>query len=258
METKEIQLFSHKSKSDNYIKNSRIKWEDYYKSQRVIMEKIIKPGMSVLDVGCAAGGLYEVLEGKFGNIRYTGFDLSPAELEVGRKLYPKANFICGNFYEHDFQGETFDLVIGNLIVSHQRDWKKFINRMVCLSRKYIIFDVRLRYDASTITDIDTSYLFYHGSGKRNHMVVFNFYELFNFLNIEQFNLNKITVYGYYAPDKTSGFIPMPKSKMIAAGFGLEKHDNDVKIERKGGRKECSSRPWITYDITLPDFSMNDI
>jgi len=51
---------------------------------------------------------------------------------------------------------------------------------------------------------------------------------------------------------------MPKSKMIAAGFGLEKHDKDVKIERKGGRKEYSSRPWITYDITLPDFSMNDI
>ncbi|MFC1462600.1 class I SAM-dependent methyltransferase [Verrucomicrobiota bacterium] len=260
MKTDEIQFYKHKSKSDSYIKihESRKKWEHYFESQQVIMEKIIRPGMRVLDVGCATGACYEALKGRFGEIDYTGFDISPAELEFGKARYPEARFVCGNFYEHDFGDSSYDVVVANLIVSHQRDWKDFIGRLIELSMKYVIFDVRLRHDGTTITDLDTSYLYYHGSGRRNHMVVFNTYEFLSFLHIDTFRLKKIAVHGYYPKDKTSGFIPMPKSKMIAAGFGLEKYDEDVTVDRRGGQKKYAERPWMDYDITLPDFSMDDI
>lgn len=258
MDKSEIELFKHESKSEWYLKHNRNKWQNLYESQHVILDKTQMDNMSILEIGCAAGGLYEILKNKYKNIKYTGFDISEKEIQVARKKYREANFVCGNFLENSIESNSFDAVIGFLVVSHQRDYKKFISELIRLAKHKVIFDVRLRYEGATNTDLDFSFVYYHESGKRNHMVVFNFYELFNYFHIERFNIKKISIYGYYPKDKTSGFVPMPKSKMIAAAICLEKHPPGKDILRKGTRTEYIDKDWIEYDITLPDFSMDNI
>jgi 23S rRNA U2552 (ribose-2'-O)-methylase RlmE/FtsJ len=258
MKTSEISFYKHKSKTDRYIRKGRRRWEDLFKSVQYFLDKFKWQGEKVLEIGCAAGGLYEIMKNRYGNFDYTGLDISPAELKVARERYSNAKFICANFYNKKFKANSYDAVLAFLIVSHQRDYKDFISEMIRIARKKVIFDVRLRYDGTTIVDLDTSYLYYHGSGKRNYYVVFNFYELFNFLHLAEFNLKKISVYGYYTPDKTSAFVPMPKSKIIAASFCLEKLPPGEKVERWGGWAERADNKWCAYDIQLPDFSMDDI
>jgi len=258
MNTREINLFKHKSKTQFYIKNARRRWEDLYPSVQYFLKRENLDNQSILEVACATGGMYEILKKKHKNITFTGLDISPDEIKVAKKRYPEARFIRRNFYQNRLKDNSFDTVLSFLVVNHQKDYKKFFSELIRVAKKRIIFDARFQYDYPTSTDLDLSYLYYHGSGKRNYFVCFNFYELFNYLNIETFNLKKISVHGYYTPQKSSTFVPFPKSKMIAAAFCLEKHDPKTRVKRQGGHPQFAKRSWCEYKIDLPDFSMNDI
>jgi trans-aconitate methyltransferase len=49
-------------------------------------------GLSVLDVGCGLGHLYDFLRGRLGGVDYFGLDLSPRMVEHARKRNPSASF----------------------------------------------------------------------------------------------------------------------------------------------------------------------
>ena len=46
---------------------------------------------SVLDVGCGFGDLYKFLKLKKDTVKYTGLELNPKLIEIGKRQYPKAN-----------------------------------------------------------------------------------------------------------------------------------------------------------------------
>ena len=260
MKTNDLSYYSHKSKSDYYINEAgcRNRWEHLYPSVQYYLDKVDFSGESFLEVGCAAGGMYEILDAKCGNVQYTGMEISQAEVDFAKKAYPNATFCCGNFYENDFADASFDTVTAFMVVNHQERYRDFIAQLLRVARKRVIFDARIQYDYPTVVDLQTSYLYYHGSGARNYFIPFNFYELFNYLHLAEFNAKKISVYGYYTPNKSSAFIQMPKSKLIAAAFCIEKYEPGTKVERWGGRPETAEHDWVEHVVELPDFSMKDI
>jgi len=74
--------------------------------------------MSVLDAGCASGGVLELMSGAgFGQL--TGLDLSPKMLEVarGREL-PRTEFLRGTIEHAPFQGQIFDVIVAAFTVHH--------------------------------------------------------------------------------------------------------------------------------------------
>ena len=74
--------------------------------------------MSVLDAGCATGGVLELMSGAgFGKL--TGLDLSPKMLEVARgQELPRTEFLQGTIEHAPFQGQIFDVIVAAFTVHH--------------------------------------------------------------------------------------------------------------------------------------------
>lgn len=253
-----LSLYNDKTKAKYYIEHGRKKWNQLYPSVQYYLKKVKLTGQRVLEIGCAAGGMYEIMKDRFGKLDYTGMDIGAAEIAHARKQYSEAKFFKGDFLSNKFPNDSFDTVCAFQVINHQPRYREFIKEMFRVAKKCVIFDARIQYDFPTIVDLDSSYLYYHGSGQRNYFTPFNFYEIFNYLHHEGLKAKKISVYGYYAPNKTSAFIMIPKNKLIAGAFCIEKYDQKQAIDRWGGRPEFAKREWCQYDIRLPDFSMDNI
>ena len=48
----------------NFYNNNRNSWKDLYKGEKLIIKKILKNNSSILDIGCAQGGLSVALRKK--------------------------------------------------------------------------------------------------------------------------------------------------------------------------------------------------
>jgi len=258
MKRADLDLYRHKSKTDYYIQHGRRRWEDLFPSAQYFLEKNDLRGEKVLEVGCAGGGMYEIMTDRYGRVDYTGVDISPAEIRHARKAYPGAKFIVCDFLRNRLRGSSFDTVCAFQIMEHQPQYRKFIAEMFRVARKRVIFNARVQYEFPTVVDLEASFLYYHGSGRRNYFIPFNVYELFNYFHTEELGAKKISAYGYRPPQKTSAFVCMPKTKLVAAAFCIEKYAPGEKVERRGGRAEFAERRWCEYDIQLPGFSLADI
>ena len=67
-------------------------WRYYHSERHRFIRSIIPPGASVLEVGCATGGLLAALEGG----RRVGVDLSPRMIEVASRRHPDVEFHVGS------------------------------------------------------------------------------------------------------------------------------------------------------------------
>lgn len=87
-------------------------------SLKDIMAGIIKPGMSVLDLGTGALGNLAIMAAKMGATRVVGVDCG--NVNMARKLAEENNvnveFIQQDFKDLDLDGETFDVILGMIYV----------------------------------------------------------------------------------------------------------------------------------------------
>jgi SAM-dependent methyltransferase len=75
------------------------------------------PIHSILDVGCGFGDLGNWLSSHFPNINYTGIDINPNLVEIGKRNFGLNLYQSNNIY--DFEENSFDLVISNGIFNAQ-------------------------------------------------------------------------------------------------------------------------------------------
>lgn len=66
--------------------------------------------LSILDVGCGYGDLYEYLRGKNKSLIYEGCDISPEIITVARQLRPNITFNICDVRDEVYSGQTFDYV----------------------------------------------------------------------------------------------------------------------------------------------------
>ena len=77
-----------------YYASNRNSWGNFYKSERKVIEKLnITKNSKILDIGCACGGLGEVLKKKYGIKDYTGIEINKKAYEYGKFKNKKFNFI---------------------------------------------------------------------------------------------------------------------------------------------------------------------
>jgi SAM-dependent methyltransferase len=74
--------------------------------------------MRILEIGCGPGTILGYLPPS----DYLGFDLSPKYIELARKRFPKAHFVCQRVSQFSLAKEQcFDLVLAFGIVHHLGD-----------------------------------------------------------------------------------------------------------------------------------------
>jgi len=129
-----------------HIEENRTKFNHLYKGEKYLISKFIKNNDSVLDVGCGQGGLCEILNKKFKNIKYTGIDFNKQMIELAQ-----SNVLNGKFFwftkknYHKFFKKKFDVVIIFGILHLNPNWDRILLNASKVSKRAIIFDHRIEF-----------------------------------------------------------------------------------------------------------------
>ncbi|MBO1224053.1 MAG: class I SAM-dependent methyltransferase [Candidatus Scalindua sediminis] len=200
----------------------RHQFEDYFNCEKYFMENHFENTDTVLDVGGSSGGFYGALREKYPNLNYTSLDTDEKALDIGRKLYPDANFFNSGFFEYTPK-KRFSAVIYFQQLFLSPNWKEALNKLVSLADKNIFIESRFRLDGNTITDPEVSFSYYNGlkdfkwsdNAKRVPWIVVNVYEFVTYC-LGSFPISRLEIYGYYQNPPPPHFIPMDRKKVVAA------------------------------------------
>ncbi len=109
-----------------------------------VIEKLYKPGMSILDVGCGSGHYYRSLKDRLDiNVNYKGVDKTRHYIQLARKAFNNDKmFSIGDIYNLEFEDGSFDIVMcNNLIVHLPPPPPPAIKELIRVSNKAIIIRV---------------------------------------------------------------------------------------------------------------------
>jgi len=246
-------IFLDKSKTSFYIKNRiRNNFISLEKSKKQIFKKIKIKNHHILDIGCATGDIFSALKEKF-QINYTGIDIDKKCIVYAKKKFGnKAKFIACDIFDKKLKKNSFDIVMIWNLFYMLPNWKKILIRACDLSKKYVMFENKVRYNGTTIIDRDLSYQYYHLSSKRNYYIIHNIYELISFFQTHELNLEHVYGYGYKLPlGKTTAKLPLKESDVFVGSFLLKK--SKKKIVRTGVQPKTTSKPWVKFDLNFPGF-----
>jgi 2-polyprenyl-3-methyl-5-hydroxy-6-metoxy-1,4-benzoquinol methylase len=107
-----------------------------------LVASIYSPGMTVLDVGCAAGHYYNGLRRVDSSIRYCGVDATSAYIEFARRHFnssPHATFEIGDIFELPREyGQAFDIVFCCNVLLHLPSIQVPLRNLIRASKRYCI------------------------------------------------------------------------------------------------------------------------
>jgi len=255
MSFNELKPYIDSNYHSSFFHDYRTKFEVFYESERHFLTKaIIKPGMTILDIGCASGGLgASIHDSVESGIQYTGIDIDEKSIELGKRDFPGLELICGN-YPEDVPKKKYDMIIVLNLFEQIAEWKGFLLSLADRCNKFINIGLVLRMTGPTIIDKDVSYGYYYDSGIRVHKIVHNIYEFVNFCCIEEMRVKKISFYGYCInrPASAAGdFRPLPQKEQIRGNVLLELYEDGKNIKRIGGfPKELVKELDLRYPVII--------
>lgn len=213
------------------------KWDERFKSETYFFEKVFKPGMSVLDVGCATGELFHGLKERFGAVKYTGIDVADKLIDQAGKWTDEAEFITGNILEGDLADRKFDITTATGVFQHEPASEKLLEKMLNHTKDEgcIIFDIKLFHSHQTLKDINKSYC---DHPEPIYFIVFNFWDFMNWMmNLK--SISEIHFFGYYSGVNKSVRLPEDITEEVCSSHVMVK---------KG---ELSDKKQIRLDLNLP-------
>ncbi len=131
METPELfnQIASHYEQWSNVLSGEGIRaWHHF-----AVEQLDIRPGESVLDVGCGTGVATRMLAERAGSLgQVTGLDPSKAMLAEARRhvQFPPVAWVEGEGEHLPFPNEHFDAVTAQFSLRNMRDWSAALREMV--------------------------------------------------------------------------------------------------------------------------------
>lgn len=110
-----------------------------YQAMARVLEGIVEPGASILEIGCSSGYYYEVIEYLLNKrITYHGVDYSAAMIEMARDYYPLAKFTIADGSQLPFPDESFDVAISSCVLLHVPNYPQHIKETVRVARDYVV------------------------------------------------------------------------------------------------------------------------
>ena len=161
VESSENLLWNEQSFSDAYTK------KDY---NTIEFYKMIKDlnFTTVLDVGCARGGLFKALHSKSKKCKYTGIDISRNMILANKKEFRNAKWHIGSVTKLPFPDSSFDIVVCADVLIHLPSdaWKQGFDECVRVSKRFAVLRIRTKLFGKTVHG------FQNVSGKTVPYVIF--------------------------------------------------------------------------------------
>lgn len=178
----------------DYYKNYRNNKEDLFDSEKYFFEKLNFHKKNILDVGCAKGGLYNMISTLESEFEYTGIDFSAKMIDAAKKLNQGANFLLKDAKKTEFKNNSFDIVIALGVFVHEKDWGTLLKELYRITKKQLFFDIRLT-SYKTVNDLKKSYVL-DGSNIKYPYVIVNKDDFYSKLKSLKLSSKKINEYGY--------------------------------------------------------------
>jgi len=103
------------------------------------LRPFVRPETSVLEIGCASGYYYEVLEYLLGKrIKYTGVDYSEPLIRMAKDYYPAADFLVADGSHLPFEDATFSIVVSGGVLLHVPNYTEHIAETVRVARDLVV------------------------------------------------------------------------------------------------------------------------
>jgi SAM-dependent methyltransferase len=110
-----------------------------YKVLSDCLRPYVYPGCSILEVGCASGYYYEVLEYLL-NMKtdYTGVDYSEPLISMAKDYYPHAKFFVSDGAGLSFADKQFFIVISSCILLHTPNYQDHIKETARVAQRFAV------------------------------------------------------------------------------------------------------------------------
>lgn len=215
----------------SYYSNSRTKWNEFYPSERWVFERINMERSlgSILDVGCACGGLGMALNEKFSIDSYTGVDVNKDAIlwaERYCKLTVPSRFMIDDILNAKNVG-FFDLVVSLSCADWNVEADSIIDKCWEYVRDggYLVMSLRLT-NLSGINNIELSYQMINFSGQEDmpekaNYVVFNFKDALH--KLMELRPGFIGAYGYWGVPSQTACTPF--KSLVFSVFYVKKKEN---------------------------------
>jgi len=226
----------------DYFSVNRTKWDQFYPSEKWIFERVAGPeGQmgSVLDAGCAAGGLGLALEERFSLKEYVGVDINiPAikHADLNRLKYAcPCHFISGDILSIDsLPNDTFDKVFSLSCA----DWNMETEDIISKCWKYVrvgghfVLTLRLTPQHSLLDFSDSFQYIYFGEGmpeneadvEKAPYIVLNVQCALAILENLQPKPDHVMAYGYW--EKPSPIARTRYDRIVFTALAVRKGNND--------------------------------
>lgn len=196
-----------------YFDRDRSTYDHLYPSERFFLDQVLKPGISILDVGCAQGGFYSALADRLGeSFAYHGIDISPEMIKKARSRFPKALFESvapGTF--GSAQEKKYDLVLCLGILHLHLSWRETLSLSWNSAREYLLFDLR-ESARPTLEDPQISSFAMGASGLNLPYIVLNTSDALREVEERCYGAKSLNQYGYLgAPSR---YAKTPESKVL--------------------------------------------
>jgi ubiquinone/menaquinone biosynthesis C-methylase UbiE len=215
------------SEIEKYFKSNRIKWEQFYPSERHIIETLnLNSSSKVLDLGCGCAGLGCALKERFGVFDYTGIDINKQAVETAKVLLPNANLHHCDFLNIDVEHikfNGFDHVFSLSCIDWNDGFHKTLPRAFSYVKEggWLILSLRLTKEKS-VYDSKSSFQYINYDGKREGetatYVVLNTIEIVDYF--KKMNPSEIRGFGYWG--QVGNHTVTPYSEICFSVFAVKK------------------------------------
>ena len=140
-----------------FYEDRRNKTSDAYPSEWFFLKDLLAEGMSVLDIGCALGGLASVVSEHLRDFSYTGVDISAEMIRGAKARHPSHRFYV--IPEADVSvlgGSEYDVVVILGVLHLSRKWREMISGAWARTGKSLLIDLRETSQA-TVEQEEVSY-----------------------------------------------------------------------------------------------------
>jgi SAM-dependent methyltransferase len=217
-----------------YYSNNRQRWDDFYKSEKWVFERIAGEKKSlgkILDVGCACGGLGNALGEKYSFHSYTGIDINSDAITFAKHnidFEHPVTLINDDILNMDVKPE-FDIVVSLSCA----DWNIETEKIVTACWRgvkedgYFVISLRLT-KMEGVNDIHKSYQYINffdddAKPEQANYVVFNIWDAFKLLKNLLPQPLLIGAYGYWG--KPAETAKTSYNDLVFAVFYLKKGSN---------------------------------
>ena len=235
MKIKDNSHYGKDKDSLNFWKSHRNKLVDLYKSERKFFPCKVQKCKSFLDVGCAAGGFYKIINSiKKKKFNYTGIDVSNNLISIARQKYSNHTFKVYNGKIFPSKIKNYDLIFSFGTLHHSNYYSEIIKQMIRKAKKYVIFDLRFTSEKNLINRKKSFQKIKFGKNfvKKNNIPynILNFYDFINDILVLTSKKYSIEIYGYYHKPNSTVVTSHNKNIIMAAILINKLSKFDIKLD----------------------------